>query len=293
MILSSGFSYKLFISQKVGYDLNCKEYININSLLLTIGSLLRNFNVNWGKISSINYDIEKFNFTTVFYFFQGNLFTILIYSYVNLSDFMNKESYFKLERRELLYLLFFLIILLFDNYSILKKLKKIKKIKSSWIFMFDSKIIPCKNLIEVLEIKYNRMNSHFFILLIHLIFRFMYFLLKVTKFKTKSNYLENIGIIEYFCFFLLLEMIYFPKKVNKIYFTDLNYIENIQLKQYKCLKLTMNSNQEKIVFNEKELLKNKQKLETEKTPIIIINPICNKYNNSNQYLSNMKVGYIN
>jgi hypothetical protein len=197
-----------------------------------------------------------------------------------------------LERREILYLLFFLIILLFDNYSILKKLKKIKKIKT-WIFMFDPKIIAYKNLIEVLEIKYNRMNLHFLILLIHLIFRFIYFLLKVTKFKTKSNYLENIGIIEYFCFFLLLEIIYFPKKVNKIYFTDLNYIENIQLKQYKCFKLTLNSNQEKIVFNEKELLKNKRKLDTEKTPIIIINPIFNKFNNSNQYLFNMKIGYIN
>ena len=293
IILSCGFSFKLFISQKEGYDLNSDKFINTQSLLVTIGSLLRNFNANWGKINSINSDVEKFNFMTVFNFFQGNLLATIIYSYINLSDFMNKESYFNLERRELLYILFFLIILIYDNYTILKKLKKINKIKNMWHFMFDSKNIIDKNIIEVLEIKYYRMNSHFLLSFIHLTFRFIYFLLKITKFKTKLNYLENIAIVEYFLFFLILEIIYFPKKVNKLYFMDLIYIENIKFKKYKCEKLKINNNIEKVVINEKELLKNKQILFREKSPIIIINPVFNKKNNCDRYLYNMKIGYIN
>ena len=293
IILTCGFSYKLFISQKEGYDLNSDKFTNIQSLLVTIGSLLRNFNANWGKINSINSDVENFNFMTVFNFFQGNLFATILYSYINLSDFMNKVSYFNLERRELLYILFFLVILIFDNYTILKKLKKLNKNRNLLNYMFDSKNITVKNIIEVLEIKYYRMNSHFLVSFIHLLFRFIYFLFKIIKFKTKLNYLKNIAIFEYFIFFLILQIIYFPKKVNNLYFMDLNFIEKLEIKTYKCEKLKIKSNIEKVVFNEKEVIKKKQILFKEKSPIIVVNPIFNKKNNSDQYLYNMKIGYIN
>ena len=159
--------------------------------------------------------------------------------------------------------------------------------------MFDSKIITSKNLLEVLEIKYYRMNSHFIVYFIHLLFRFIYFLLKITKFKTKLNYLENIAIFEYFLFFLILQIIYFPKKVNNIYFMDLNFIEKIDFKESKCEKLKIKKNIDKVVINEKEIIKKKQTLIKEKSPLIVINPIFNKNNNSDQYLYNMKIGYIN
>ena len=74
---------------------------------------------------------------------------------------------------------------------------------------------------------------------------------------------------------------------------DLNFIEKLEIKTYKCEKLKIKSNIEKVVFNEKEVIKKKQILFKEKSPIIVVNPIFNKKNNSDQYLYNMKIGYIN